>query len=277
MPLTGKIEGTGIGLRTPHMQELLTKEFDIPWLEVLADNHLAEGGFDRSVVFALREKYPMTLHGVSASIGSTDPLDKNYLSLIKTLMYDLEISWFSDHLCFTHIEGVYSHDLLPLPYTEEAVKHCASKIAEIQDFLGQQILIENVSSYISLHCSQLSEAEFVRAVAEEANCLLLLDLNNIYVNQFNHGDDARKYIDTMPIERVREVHLAGFENKQNYLLDAHNNPVSDEVWELYRHLLKRNSGLPTLIEWDNDIPSLHRLLQEKSAADSLRNKYLSAA
>ena len=277
MLLNKQIRGTGLGLRSPHVDTLLTEDVDIPWLEVLADNHLAAGGFYRASLFALREKFPMTLHGVSSSIGGLDPIDKKYFTDIRNLMQDLEITWFSDHLCFTQIQGKHSHDLLPLPYTEEAVKHCAQKILDIQDFLQETILIENVSSYISIRNTEMNEAEFVKAVAEEADCFLLLDLNNIYVNQYNHGDDARQYIDIMPLERIKEVHLAGFENKQDYLLDAHNNPVASEVWELYSYLLEKNQYVPTLIEWDNAIPSLDRLLQEKNQADSLREKFLQAA
>ncbi len=277
MPLNKQIKGTGLGLRSPHVDTLLTEDVDIPWLEVLADNHLAAGGFDRASLFALRDKFPMTLHGVSSSIGSIGPINKNYLSVIKNLMTDLEISWFSDHLCFTHTQGIYSHDLLPLPYTREAVMHCAQRILEIQDFLQERILIENVSSYISFQNAEMNEVEFVKAVAEEADCFLLLDLNNIYVNQYNHGDDAQKYIDGMPLERIKEVHLAGFENKQDYLLDAHNNPVASEVWGLYSSLLYKIPYVPTLIEWDNQIPSLDRVLLEKNKADCLRDEHLRAA
>jgi len=263
------INNAGVGLRSPHVNEILSTQPDLQWLEILADNHLQAGGLARQQLFALREHYPMTLHGVSLSLGGLDPIDWAYADRLKQIYKELEISCFSEHLCFSQGAGLYSHDLLPLPYTDEAVRHCAQRIAQFQDFWGEQILIENVSSYVNCASAPMSEAEFVCAVLAEVDCGLLLDINNLYVNQVNNGESAQIFIDTLPTGCVKEIHLAGFEERENFLLDAHNHPVSEQVWGLYEYALSKGIAAPTLIEWDSNLPALSRLLQERDKAQGL--------
>ncbi len=268
------INHVGIGLRSPHMQEILASKPAIPWLELLADNHLS--GLSRQVLHPLREHYPMTLHGVNLSLGGLEPIDWCYADRLKALYRELEISWFSEHLCFSYGQGLYSHDLLPLPYTDEAVQHCARRIAQFQDYWGERILIENVSSYINCKAAALTEAAFVSAVISEANCGLLLDINNLYVNQCNHGESATAFIDQLPPDCVGEIHLAGFEDRGEFLLDAHNHPVATEVWDLYQYALHKTGAVPSLIEWDNNIPPLARLLRERAQAQGYFDTALAA-
>lgn len=262
----GRITGTGIGLRSPHIREVLDTQPDVPWFEILTDNHTAAGGRTAAELMAIRECYPITFHCVGLSLGSSDPLDQGYLDTLKTMHARYEPAWISDHLCFSSLDGTHYHDLLPLPFTEEAVEHVARRIGFVQEFLGQRILVENVSSYMAYTHSVLSEAEFLAAVSETADCDLLLDINNIYVNEFNHGLSGIDYLDAIPLRRVREIHLGGFEDKGAFLLDAHNHAVSKPVWALYRECIKRIPGTPTLIEWDNDIPGFSILQQEAETA-----------
>lgn len=267
------VTGAGIGLRSAHITQLLSERPQLPWLELLSDNVLARGGLIPAQLAAVREHYPLTLHGVGMNLGSLDPLDWNYIGRIKELASRLDVSWISEHICFTSHGGHHSHDLLPLPNTQEALQHLVQRIGEVQDFLGQRILMENASSYISYRHDTMTEAEFIGAMAEQADCHLLLDVNNAYVNQVNHGSDALELLRQLPLERVREVHLAGYEDKQDYLLDAHNSPVSTPVWTLYRELMALKPGIPTLIEWDNEIPSLAVLIAEAHRADSIAAEY----
>lgn len=265
------ISATGIGLRNQHMDEILINKPDIPWLEILVDNHLAQGGLVPAQLDAISECYPLALHGVGLSLGSTSPLDIPYLQQIKNLATRTNALWYSEHLCFTSGYGHYSHDLLPIPYSEISLKHIVNRISQVQDFFGEQILIENVSSYMNFVDSSIPEVEFLCAVAEQADCWLLVDVNNIYVNQINHGLDAEHYIDSLPLNRIKEIHLAGFQEREGFLLDAHNHPVSKPVWQLYDRLLRRKSDILTLIEWDNDIPVLSVILQEADKANRIRH------
>ena len=267
------VTGAGIGLRSAHIAQLLSEQPDLPWLELLSDNVLARGGLIPAQLAAVREHYPLTLHGVGMNLGSLDPLDWDYIRRIKDLASRLDVSWISEHICFTSHGGHHSHDLLPLPNTEEALQHLVQRIGEVQDFLGQRILMENASSYISYRHDTMSEAEFIGAMAEQADCHLLLDVNNAYVTQVNHGSDALELLRQLPLERVREVHLAGYEDKQDYLLDAHNSPVSTPVWALYRELMALKPGIATLIEWDNEIPALAVLIAEARRADSIAAEF----
>ena len=260
------IAGVGVGLRSPHVGEILTELPDVPWFELLADNHMAAGGIIPARLQAICERYPVTFHSVGLSLGSADPLNLEYLSRLKTLMREHHIAWLSEHLCFTALDGRHSHDLLPIPYSEESLDHMVERVSQTQDYLGEQILVENVSSYMEFQETSLSEVEFVAIVAERADCGLLIDVNNIYVNARNQGIDAEAYIDALPAERIREIHLAGFEDHGDYLLDAHNNPVAEDVWVLYRRLINRVPHVPTLIEWDNDIPTFERLMHEADLA-----------
>ncbi len=265
------VKGTGIGLRSPHVNEVLATLPDIPWFELLIENHLAEGGIIPLQMEKVCEHYPVTFHGVGLSLGSIDPLDMDYLKKLRQLMKQYNIAWMSEHCCFTAVDGMHSHDLLPIPYSDEALQHMAARIRQVQDVLGEQILIENVSSYMRYAESTMDEVAFMAELAEQADCYLLVDVNNIYVNHVNQDIDAHDYLQRLPHQRIREIHLAGFEDHGDYLLDAHNNPVAAKVWELYEALLQHVSGIPTLIEWDNNIPSLQRLLQEADKATAIAN------
>lgn len=269
----GPISGTGIGLRSSHVGEILMKQPDIPWLELLADNHMAAGGLIPAQLAAVCEIYPVTFHSVGLSLGSTDPLDFEYLGKLKKLMRQHHVAWLSEHLCFTSVDGFHSHDLLPMPYSQESLQHMAQRITHVQDFLGERILVENVSSYMKFAESEMDESEFIAALAKQADCDLLIDVNNIYVNHLNLGIDPVRYIEQLPFERVREVHLAGYEQKDGFVLDAHNNPVSDPVWDLYGQLIQHLPNVPVLIEWDNDIPPLPRLMEEAHKADVIKQQY----
>ncbi len=260
------ISGVGIGLRSQHTHEILTTLPDIDWLELLADNHLADGGQSVDQLDAIAQHYPLTLHCVGMSLASVEPLDLAYCQRIKRLAKRVNASWISEHLCFSAALGVYSHDLLPIPYNQESLAHCVQRVLHIQEILGERLLVENVSSYMTFQNSDMSEIEFICALAEQADCGLLIDVNNIYVNHLNHGLDGEAYIDQLPIDRVQEVHLAGYQQQENFVLDAHNNPVSEPVWALYQRLIERQPNLPTLIEWDNDIPPLQILLDEVQKA-----------
>ena len=266
---TRPIAGAGIGLRSQHINEILTTLPDIPWLELLADNHLAEGGLDMAQLEAIAEHYPLTLHCVGMSLASTDPLDTDYCQRIKSLSKRVDAAWVSEHLCFTSAMGVYSHDLLPIPYNQSSLKHCVDRVLQIQDLLGERILIENVSSYMTFKQSEMTEIDFIATLLEQADCYLLADVNNIYVNHLNQGLDAEHYIDHLPLARIKEIHLAGYQQQENYVLDAHNNPVSEPVWQLYQRLIQRKADIPTLIEWDNDIPALNILLNEREKAENI--------
>lgn len=261
--------GTGIGLRAPHAEQLATGEPPVKWLEVLADNYFADGGLVHRQLTAIRQHYPIALHSVGMSVGSTAPLNKAYFKQIKHLINCYQPALISDHLCFTGADNIESHDLLPLPFTEEAVRHTAERIMQIQDLLGTRIVIENISSYLRYHHSTMDEAEFITAVAEQADCFILLDINNAYVNQVNHGEDAMAFIERLPIARVKQVHLGGYETKPNFLLDAHNHAVSDPVWELFARFAGNAAEVPVLIEWDRDLPSLDVLLEQAQLAQAI--------
>lgn len=267
------IANVGMGLRSVHANEILMQKPELHWLELLADNHMSKGGLARDQARQLSALYPVTLHCVGMSIGSTDAIDVNYLKRLKSLMEEVEPAWVSDHLCWTSIQGTHSHDLLPLPYTEEALTHVVSQITQTQDYLNTQIVIENVSSYLTFKHSSMNEWEFLRAVAEQADCFILLDLNNIYVSHYNHHFSIKDYLEHIPLERVREIHLAGFEDRGHYLLDAHNNPVSVEVWDIYKGIIQQQATIPTLIEWDNDIPELDVLIAEVNKAQAIMEQY----
>jgi uncharacterized protein (UPF0276 family) len=264
----GPISGVGIGLRTQHYHEIFAEPPALPWFEVLTDNFMSPGGMTLANLERIRERYPIVMHSVGLSIGSTDPIDFEYLKGLKTLKDRFAPTWVSEHLCWTSVHGRHFHDLMPLPYTEEVVKHVAERIKIIQDFFGERMLIENVSSYLNYKDSTMSEWEFVTAVAETADCFLLFDVNNIHVSATNHGFNASEYINGIPAERVKQFHLAGFEDNGNHLLDSHSRPVSNEVWELYRQALRRFGPVPTLIEWDADIPPLKVMMGEVAKAEN---------
>ena len=260
----------GIGLREAHFTDILHGKPDVGWFEVLADNYFAPGGMARRQLESVRRDYPLALHCVGMSLGSVDPLDHGYLASVKRLAERYQAIRISDHLCFTAVGGTPMHDLLPLPYTEEAVVHAALKIRKAQDFLKRQILIENVSSYLTYTHSAMDELSFLNAVAERADCHILLDLNNLYVNVCNHGREVVGALDCLPLERVREVHLGGFQDRGDFLLDAHDHPVSAPVWRLFESFIARCRAaryrVPVLIEWDNELPAFSVLLDEADKA-----------
>jgi hypothetical protein len=230
---------------------------------------MVPGGKPLHYLDRVREHYPMVMHGVSMSIGSIDPLNRDYLTQLKALAERIEPAWISDHLCWTGAHGRNMHDLLPLPYTEEAIAHVAERVSRVQDFLGRRLLLENVSSYVSFSDSQLTEWEFLNEIAERADCLILLDVNNIYVSSFNHGFDSRDYLEGIPVERVYQFHLAGHTNHGDYIIDTHDHPVVDPVWELYADAVRRFGFVSTMIERDDNIPPLGELLEELDQARSI--------
>lgn len=272
-----EIAGVGLGLRSQHIDEVLLTQPAVPWFELLTENHMAPGGLIPVQLEAIRSNYPITFHCVGMSLGGTDPVDVEYLRGIKTLIERYQPSLVSDHLCFSQHGQHNYHDLLPLPYNEETLQHFQKRITQIQDILETRILVENVSSYLAYRASTMSEAEFISELLSLTDCDLLLDINNIYVNAVNHGFSASEYLSKIPMQRVREIHLAGYEDRDSYLLDAHNNRVSPPVWELYEKVIREYPDIPTLIEWDNDIPSFAVLREEADAASALMQRHRTAA
>ena len=258
--------GHGIGLRTDHYQDVIDRRPDVDWFEVISENFMVPGGNPRRVLRAVRERYPVVLHGVALSIGSTDPLDERYLDELAALAAEVEPAWISDHLCWGSIDGMVAHDLLPLPFTEEALHHVVDRVRRVQDHLGRRILLENVSSYMTFRHSVMPEWEFLAEVARRADCGILLDVNNVFVSAHNHGFDAHDYIAGVPAERVGQIHLAGHSARGDLLVDTHDHPVPDAVWDLYRATIAMLGPRPTLIEWDDHVPALDRLVAESSRA-----------
>ncbi|WP_372597932.1 DUF692 domain-containing protein [Amphritea sp.] len=258
--------GFGLGLRTQHFNDVLETRPDVDWFEIISENFMVAGGKPKYYLHAIREQYPMVMHGVSLSIGSTDPLDTDYLQRLKRLATEVQPRWISDHLCWTGLDGINSHDLLPMPYTEEAVNHVAGRIIQVQDTLGRQLLLENVSSYISYTESAMSEWEFYNAVVERADCLMLLDINNIYVSSRNHNVDPQAYLNAINPERVRQLHLAGHSDYGTHVIDTHDHDICEPVWDLYRQALLRFGAVSTMIERDDNIPPLNQLVAELQIA-----------
>ncbi|MGE0498042.1 MAG: DUF692 domain-containing protein [Ramlibacter sp.] len=262
----GQALGFGLGLRTVHYDEILNGNPPVDWFEAVTENYLVPGGKPLRMLERIRERYPVVLHGVSMSIGGTDPLDMDYLRQHKALTQRIEPAWVSDHLCWTGVAGKNLHDLMPLPYTAEAVRHVAHRVARVQDFLGRRILLENVSSYMTYASSEMDEWEFLAAIATEADCEILLDINNIYVSAFNQGFDAATYLERIPAHRVRQFHLAGHDNCGDYIIDTHDAPVIREVWDLYAAAVRRFGPVATMIERDANIPPLAELVTELDEA-----------
>ena len=275
--LTYPALGFGLGLRVDHYEAILAEPPPIDWFEALTENYLVPGGKPLDYLMRIRERYPLAMHGVSLSIGSTAALDREYLRQVKALAARVEPAWISDHLCWTGVGGRNTHDLLPLPYTEEAIENVVERVRTVQDILGRRILLENVSSYVAFHDSRLTEWQFLAEIAQRADCLLLLDVNNIYVSAVNHEFDALEYLDAVPAERVQQIHLAGHENHGDYLVDTHDHPVSDPVWQLYAYAVRRFGAVSTMIERDDHIPPLAELCAELDAARTLCERTLSAS
>jgi uncharacterized protein (UPF0276 family) len=274
------VRGFGLGLRTDHYLDFIERKPAVDFLEVISENYLVPGGRPLAHLDAIRRDYPMVMHGVSLSIGSTDPLDLKYLGEIKALAARIEPGWISDHLCFTGVDHTNLHDLLPLPYSEAALAHLVERVARVQDFLGRRIALENVSSYVAYRADEMSEWDFIAALAERADCMILLDVNNVYVNSVNHGFDARRFIDAMPRARVCQIHMAGHEDHGEYIIDTHDHPICAAVFELYRYSVGRLGAIPSIIERDDNIPPLETLMVEldlgraaaRGAGDALEEK-----
>ena len=264
--------GFGVGLRQPHYKLVVETRPKVDWFEIISENFMVEGGRALEVLEAVREHYPIAMHGVSMSLGSTDPLNRNYLRQLRDLARRFEPGWISDHLCWTGVGGRNLHDLLPLPYTEEAIRHVAGRIRQVQETLERPILIENVSSYMAFADSTMTEWEFISAIAEEADCGILLDINNIFVSAFNHRFDANHYIDAVPAERVVQYHLAGHSDHGTHLLDTHDHPIRDEVWALYERAARRFVNVAAIVEWDDNIPEFAVLAEAAERAHTIFNK-----
>lgn len=269
--------GFGLGLRTDHYEAILHESPRVDWFEAISENYMVGGGKPLRWLERIRERYPVVLHGVSLSIGSTAPLDRAHLIQLKALAERIQPAWISDHLCWTGIAGRNLHDLMPLPHTEEAVHHIAARVREVQDFLGRRILLENVSSYVDFAHSTVPEWEFLKAVAEEADCLILLDVNNIYVNSQNHGFDPLTYLRAVPARRVQQIHLAGHSRNGELLIDTHDHPVPEPVWALYAEAVRRFGKVATMVERDDDIPPLADLVAELDRARAIAADSLAAA
>jgi len=268
-PLRKKSPGFGLGLRPVHYPDFLNAPQAVDWLEIISENYMVPGGKPLDMLDAILAKYPVAMHGVSLSIGSTDGLDIAYLAELKALAKRAQPLWISDHLCWTGVQGRNAHDLLPLPYSEEALKLVVRHVGQVQEILGQRILLENVSSYLNYHSSEMSEWEFLRQVSEQADCLLLLDVNNIYVSSVNHGFDAIKFLNHLPVERVQQIHLAGHNDHGDYIVDTHDHPVAEPVWSLYRHACRQFGEVATMIERDDNIPELEVLITELNRARTI--------
>lgn len=254
--------GFGLGLRIDHYQTVLDTRPAVDWFEVITENYLVPGGKPLHFLRRIREHYPMVMHGVSMSIGSTDPLNLDYLRQVKQLAAELQPAWISDHLCWTQSQGTNTHDLMPLPYTDEALEHVVQRVQQVQDILGRRLLLENVSSYVTYTDSRMSEWQFLAEIAARADCLILLDINNIYVSAYNHGFDPLDYLNGIPSERVQQFHLAGHSNMGGYIIDTHDHPVIDPVWDLYRKAVQRFGDVSAMIERDDFIPPFDELFAE---------------
>lgn len=271
--LENKFLGFGLGLRTAHFEDVLQTQPKVDWFEIISENFMVDGGKPKYYLHKIREQYPMVMHGVSLSLGSTDGLDLQYLQRLKNLITEVQPEWVSDHLCWTQLGGTNSHDLLPMPYTEEALDFVAARIRQTQDFLGKQILIENVSSYITYSESQMTEWDFLNEVAERADCCLLLDLNNIFVSARNHQFEPLEYLNSINGSRVRQIHLAGHSDFGDYIIDTHDHPVVDPVWDLYEVAVKKFGAVSAMIERDDDIPPLAELVLELDKARDIYAKH----
>jgi hypothetical protein len=269
--------GHGIGLRTRHFARFQEERPPVSWVEVVTENFMADGGRPIAVLEKVRRDVPVVLHGVSLSIGSLDPLSGSYLAELKKLVTRIEPAMVTDHLCWGTHRGQYVHDLLPLPYTEESLAHVASRVAAVQEFLGRRILLENPSSYVTFRDSTMTEWEFLSALCRQADCGILLDVNNVYVSARNLGFDPIAYLDGIDAGRVGQFHLAGHSDKGRYLLDTHDEPVPPAVWDLYREALRRFGRVPSLVEWDDHIPPLDEVVAQSRRAAEIEAEELAPA
>jgi uncharacterized protein (UPF0276 family) len=266
--------GAGLGLRPPHLHTVAREQPAVPWFEVHICNYLG-GGLNRALLREISEQYPLSFHGVNLNLGGVDPLDENYLELLRRAVEELQPALVSEHACFTSLRGHHYHDLLPVPYTWESAMHMAARIKQVQDVLGRQILLENISRYRSYGESSLSEGEFLSIVCEEADCGLLLDLNNAWVNQCNLGEDLWQFVETLPLDRVGEIHLAGYSVQDGLLIDTHSAPPDDVLWEHFTRFTELRSDIPCLIEWDSKLPPLEDLMLLQARAQAIIDRVTS--
>lgn len=259
--------GIGLGLRTAHYSHIVEEGPAVDWFEILSENYMQTKGRPLYFLDRVAERYPVALHGVSLSIGSTDPLDREYLQELRALRDRTRARWVSDHLCWTGVAGKNTHDLLPLPYTEETLRHVARRVREVQDFLGAPLVLENPSTYVEFQGSTMKEWEFLAALASEADCALLLDVNNVYVSAYNHGFDPRTYLRAVPYDRVVQIHVAGHTSYETHIVDTHIGPVTEPVWELLSEVYPRCRA-SVLLEWDAEIPSF-----PEAHAEALRARH----
>ncbi len=261
--------GFGLGLRAPHLAQVLRERPPVDWFEVISENYIGTQGWRHHALLQIAQHYPLVLHGVSLSIGSTDPLSTNYLAQLKHLAHETNAAWISDHLCWTGVAGQTTHDLLPLPLNEETLAHVVQRIRVVQEVLQRPLVIENPSSYARFTADTLPEWTFLAEMANQADCGLLLDVNNVYVSSVNHGFDAVTYLNALPAHRVVQMHLAGHQHCGTHIVDTHDAPVSDPVWQLYRHAVQRFGAVSTLLEWDDKIPTFAQLQAELGKARTL--------
>jgi uncharacterized protein (UPF0276 family) len=265
--------GVGIGLRVPHYRHILDNKPVVDWFEIISENYMIDGGRPLAILDQILEQYRVVQHGVSAYFGSADSIDREHLKRLKSLARRTKTPWLSDHLCWGSVDGRYTHDLLPMPYTWEAVETTAAKIRQVRDFVEIPVVVENVSSYAEFHASEMTEWEFLSEVVERADCGILLDVNNIYVSSQNHGFDPLTYLSYVPADRVAQIHIAGHSKFEKYILDTHDHPVLDPVWALYECAIARCGPTATLLEWDDNIPTFDEVHAEALKA----NRYLTAA
>jgi uncharacterized protein len=266
--------GFGLGLRPQHYEEILDGNPGIDWFEVISENYMIEGGQPLYMLDRIRDRYPIVMHGVSLSIASTAPFDMDYLRALKGLAQRVQPKWISDHLCWTGVHGVNLHDLLPIPYTQEALDHVVDRVNYVQDFLGRRFTIENVSTYVTFAQSEMTEWEFVNELAQRTGCWLLFDVNNVYVSAFNHGFSAIDFLQGMPRDQVVQFHVAGHSHEETHIIDTHDHPVCDEVWDFYREAIRYFGPVSTMIERDDNIPPLAKLVEELDHARSIAGEVL---
>ncbi|XHS79558.1 DUF692 domain-containing protein [Burkholderiaceae bacterium UC74_6] len=273
--MTPHLTGFGLGLRTEHyaaFADPLPAHLRPDWLEIISENYMVAGGAPLAHLDRIRRDYPLVMHGVSMSIGGTDPLNLDYLRDLKALAERVQPAWISDHLCWTGVDHRNLHDLLPMPLTCAAMDHLVARIGQVQDILGRPLVLENVSSYVRFDVDEMGEAEFIATLLQRSGAQVLLDVNNVYVSSRNHGLDARAYIQALPADRIKQIHLAGHEDRGDIVIDTHDHPIRREVWELYAFTLERIGFRPTMIERDDHIPPLHELLEELNLARNLAHE-----
>jgi uncharacterized protein len=266
--------GFGLGLRPQHYAEILDGSPEIDWFEIISENYMIPGGQPMRMLDRICERYPVVMHGVSMSIASTSPLDMDYLRQLKTLAARVKPVWISDHLCWTGVHGVNLHDLLPIPYTKEALNHVVDRVNQVQDFLDRPFTLENVSSYITFGQSEMSEWDFVSEVSKRTGCLLLFDVNNVYVSAFNHDFAADDFLNGVPKDRIVQFHVAGHSHEETHIIDTHDHPVCPEVWDLYRKAVETFGPVSTMIERDDNIPPLAELVEEINHARAIAREVL---